>query len=221
MKGLKSSLVVFLFLVLACVALFLFTMYINGKTSLSSNSQDWANFGSYLGGVLAPIAAFLAAYQLYRSFELNNYIQKVQVIRTSLTRLDTQLESALKQPINNDVFGEDYRGVSFESIVIDITNRKVHSFPECDATILALLHTFAIHFNSVRYYALLLKEFPSEAKDGYWLSHLERAYWSQKYIGICERMISVVGEESFRKKCTQEQYDSFNFVLARKGVSKE
>jgi hypothetical protein len=32
------------------------------STHISENSQDWANFGSYVGGTLSPIIATLASY---------------------------------------------------------------------------------------------------------------------------------------------------------------
>lgn len=50
----------FIWLSSACAALVVATYFFQFHGELSESSSDWANFGSYVGGVLGPLYAFLA-----------------------------------------------------------------------------------------------------------------------------------------------------------------
>lgn len=65
---------------------------------LSQNSQDWANFGTYIGGTLGPIGAFLAFWGLMQQNKMYKEHAEIERLTTKLIALDADI-SALTQKI--------------------------------------------------------------------------------------------------------------------------
>lgn len=213
LKEFRFSLLAFIaVLAIAGISYFL-AMHIGGSSKISSNNQDWGGFGSYIGGVLAPAAALLAGYMVYKSFTLNIYQQKLLLARESLSRLDGELEKKLEAPFNNSCLGENHYGLSLRQIIYALSHNEIPLTEPPSKAILSLLHNTAILSNSIRYYIGLLDRLPSAEKDNSWLGELEKAYWIEKYSAICSRMVRIVGESAFENKLSKEQLKSFKFVL--------
>lgn len=193
--------------------LYMFAMYAAGNLSVSSNNQDWGGFGSYVGGVIAPIASLLAGYQVYKSFALSAYQQKLLLARESISRLDLVLEKKLDLPFNNASLGGEYYGQSLRLVIYALSNNEVASTDGVNKALLALLHNIAIMTTSIRHYIGLLGAHPSDEKDTHWLGDLEKSYWIEKYSAICTRMVRIVGQSAFEEKLNAEQLRSFQFVL--------
>nr|WP_155949219.1 hypothetical protein [Gayadomonas joobiniege] len=213
MRKFKITLIVFTFLYVLVLATYFTIMYLEGKVGVSVNSQDWGGLGSYIGGIFTPIAALLSGYFVYVSFAANAHQQKLQLIRETLARLDSQLEKQFEAPFKNGRLGEQYHGVPFRDVLYAISNNEIKADNDTKVGILALLHNVAILTNSIRYYTGLLADLPSDRRDTEWLGDLERGYWIQKYSPISTRMVKIVGEEAFKSKTTKEELKSFNFVF--------
>lgn len=213
MKELKLSIYVFGFVFFIAVIPFFLTMYFHGNTVLSSNSQDWANFGSYIGGVLAPTGAFLAAYQLYRSHVLNSYLTRISLVRESLSRFDSQIEDKLNLIVKNQSLTDGKEGETVRDIIIATRNNKIEASEDYVKALTSLFGTFAVFIDNVRYYLNLLEEFPTKNKDSKWPADLEKLYWISKYSPIFSDVQSIIGKEAVRRKCTKQQLESLAEVL--------
>lgn len=199
-------------MVFVAVVSYFWGMHSAGYSALSGDSKDWGDFGSYLSGILLPASVLLGGYHVYKTFVFSSYYQKLTLIRESLTRLDDEFTNKLSSPFKNNCFGDIYYGRELKEVIIALSNKKMESTPEMQQAILSLLHNFAIHCESFRYYIALLKKYPTGANETKWLGNLERAYWVERYSTICKRMIDIVGEENLTKKCTKEQFSSFKFI---------
>ncbi|KAF2394272.1 hypothetical protein [Pseudomonas frederiksbergensis] len=196
----------------AAVSYFL-SMHAGGSARISSNTQDWGGFGSYIGGILAPAASLLAGYMVYKSFASNAYQQKLLLARESLSRLDVELEKKLQTPFNNICFGDEYYGRPLRDVVDALSNNVITTTEVSSKLILSLLHNIAILANSIRYYIGLLGGLPSAEKDNHWLGELEKIYWIEKYSAVCSRMVRIVGQSAFENKVSTEQLRSFKLIL--------
>ncbi|MEL4243382.1 hypothetical protein [Shewanella xiamenensis] len=58
---------------------------------LSGNSQDWANFGTYIGGTLGPIGAFLAFWGLMQQNKMYRDNAEIERLISKLTLLDSDI----------------------------------------------------------------------------------------------------------------------------------
>ncbi|NUT82437.1 hypothetical protein [Pseudomonas brassicacearum] len=213
MRGFRVALLAFVFVMGAAVISYFLSMYIGGGARISSNTQDWGGFGSFIGGILAPAASLLAGYMVYKSFTATAYQQKLSLARETLSRLDVELEKRLEAPFNNSCFGIEYHGRPFRRIVNALSNNEIEATEVSNKMILALLHNIAILTNSVRYYLGLLDGLPTAEKDNQWLGDLEKCYWVEKYSAVCSRMIRIVGDGAFEGKVGEELVRSFKIVL--------
>lgn len=59
--------------------------------SLSGNSQDWANFGTYVGGTLGPIGAFLAFWGLMQQNKMYREHAEIDRISNKLLIIDNEI----------------------------------------------------------------------------------------------------------------------------------
>jgi hypothetical protein len=213
LREFRFALLAFIAVFVAAGISYFWAMHAGGSISISSNNQDWGGFGSYIGGILAPVASLLAGYLVYKSFASSAYQQKLLLIRESLSRLDVVLEKNLEKPFTNRCFGDKYYGLPFRSIVDAISINEIAATEATSKGILSLLHNIAILADSIRYYIGLLDGLPSAEKDNHWLGELEKAYWIEKYSAICSRMVRIVGQSAFEDKVSKEQLRSFSFVL--------
>lgn len=213
MREFRFALIAFFSVCAAAGISYFIAMRAGGSINLSSNTQDWGSFGSYIGGILAPAASFLAGYMVYKSFALSAYQQKLLLMRETISRLDLVMESKINAPFNNLCYGEEYRGHQFRNIIYAISNNKIEANEGLIGATLSLLHNIAITADSVRYYVGLLGKFPSNEKDSHVLRDLEISYWTEKYSAICSVMVRVVGQAEFEKKVSPEQLKSFKLVL--------
>jgi len=213
LKQFKYVLIGFAATYVAFLTIYFIFMYQNGYQDISTNSQDWAAVGGFVGGFLAPMATLLAGYFVYLGFASNAYEHKLKLARDSLERLDGELEKSLKQPFNNRCLGEQYQGMPLEKVIIDLSNELIEPNDKALTLLLARLHNIAILTDSIRYYVGLLKEVPSKNKDTKWLGELELGYWIEKYWPISRRMLLIVGTERFERKVSERQAKSFYFIL--------
>ncbi|PHQ15393.1 hypothetical protein [Marinobacter profundi] len=213
MRDFRLSLVVFTILLFAVGGAYILTMLSNGHATLSPSNQDWASFGAYFGGVLAPAASLLAGYLVYKSFRSNTYQQKLLVIREALGRLDQRLEHNLDAPFNNDCFGEKYRGLSVRQLVYSVSNEELESNETFDSALLSLLHNISILSHSILVYLKLLEKFPTDETDTNWLRNLEHHYWIDKYSPICRRIKKIVGRGAMEEKIKSHHLESFRVIF--------
>ncbi|WP_249744414.1 hypothetical protein [Pseudomonas sp. SORT22] len=197
----------------AAAMTYLFAMYAVGNISISQNNQDWGGFGSYIGGVVAPVASLLAGYLVYKSFASSAYQQKLLLARESISRLDLVVEKKLEMPFNNVGLGAEYYGQPLRLVLYALSNNEIATTEAVNKAILALLHNMAIMTTSIRYYIDLLGAHPSDERDNHWLGQLEKSYWIEKYSTICSRMVRIVGQSAFEEKLSSEELRSFKLVL--------
>lgn len=213
MREFRFALLAFIAACAAAGISYFFAMRTGGNISISSDNQDWGGFGSFIGGVLAPAAALLAGYMVYKSFSSDAYLRKLTLARESISRLDLVLERNLDAPFKNNCYGDEYIDLPFRDIINALSKNQIMATEEARMGILSLLHNIAMLANSVRYYIGLLDRLPSAEKDSHWLGRLEQGYWIEKYSPICGRMIKIVGQDAFEAKVSEEQLWSFNMVL--------
>ena len=71
------------------------------STHISENSQDWANFGSYVGGTLSPIIATLALFGLGLTIFQQKQQQQISSLETAIRNIESDFEACLfKTEIN-------------------------------------------------------------------------------------------------------------------------
>ncbi|WP_421335251.1 hypothetical protein [Aeromonas veronii] len=213
---LKFALLIFLAFCIVALFFYFFQMYMSGNKFISSNTQDWGAFGSFVGGVLAPAASLLAGYLVYATLSSSMYQQKIILVRESIVRLDVILEGRFDAPFNNKCFDTEFKcyyGRPLKDIVYAISNGEIMANDSSKKAFLALLHNIAILAKSIEYYIYLLGNLPESENDNNWLGALERSYWIEKYSMICGRLIAIVGEDSFKGKVSKEQFESFNYIL--------
>lgn len=216
LEKLKFSLFIFTTACFVALSFYFFRMYMNDNTSVSSNTQDWGAFGSFVGGVLAPAASLLAGYLVYETISSSMYQQKIILVRESIVRLDVILEKRFEEPFKNNCFDtetERYYGRPLKDVIYSISNGEIITSDNANSALLALLHNVAILTKSIEHYILLLGELPDSESDNNWLGELERSYWIEKYSPICRRMVGIVGNDRFKAKISKAQFDSFTFVF--------
>tara|TARA_B100000214_G_scaffold349355_1_gene302145 strand:- start:467 stop:1159 length:693 start_codon:yes stop_codon:yes gene_type:complete len=213
LRDFRLSLAGFIILLLVVGGVYILAMVSNGQLTISSNNQDWASFGAYFGGVLAPAAALLAGYLVYKSFKSNTYQQKLLVIREALGRLDQQLERNLDLPFNNGCFGEEYRGLPLRKVIYAVSNKELEPNQVFNDALLSLLHNISILSYSISVYLNLLEKFPTDETDTNWLKNLEHHYWIEKYSPVCRRMKGIVGKDAMEQKIKKHQLESFRVIF--------
>lgn len=213
LRDFRLSLFAFTVLLFVVGGVYILTMVSNGQVTLSASNHDWASFGAYFGGVLAPAASLLAGYLVYKSFRSNTYQQKLLVIREALGRLDQQLEHNLDTPFNNDCFGERHRGLPLRNLVYSVSNGELESNEVFDSALLSLLHNISILSHSIFVYLKLLEKFPTDETDTNWLRNLEHHYWIEKYSPICRRIKEIVGKNAMEGKMKKHQLESFRVIF--------
>lgn len=62
---------------------------------ISDNSQDWANFGSYVGGTLSPIIATLALFGLGLTIYQQKQQQQLSSLEAAIRNLEYDFEACL------------------------------------------------------------------------------------------------------------------------------
>lgn len=213
LREFRFGLIAFIVLLVVVGGVYFLIMLNGDQISLSTSNQDWASFGAYFGGVLAPAASLLAGYLVYKSFSSNTYQQKLLVIREALGRLDQQLESNLNTPFNGDCFGEEYRGLPLRTIIYAVSNGEIESNDRFESAVLSLLHNISMLAHSILTYLKLLERFPTEETDTNWLRNLEHHYWIDKYSPICKRMKTIVGKKAMQNKIKEHQLESFRVIF--------
>ncbi|RUR51433.1 hypothetical protein [Vreelandella populi] len=197
----------FVFFAYCFFVIVLYFSNINEPIVLPSGVSDLnlSEFATYFAGVVSPIAALFAGYLVYKSIMLNLYQKKIDLIRDSLERLDKTTQAGFDRPINNNVFGDEYYGVPFISIVYDVSNGNLPRSEIVDSVILSKISNMAILAGSVNAYFILIEKFPSNQVEKNWLRDLEHCYWVDKYSAVCQRMVRIVGDEAVKNKCREHQ----------------
>lgn len=109
--------VIFSFIIIA--------LYFNQfSVSLSSDQSDWAGFGSYIGGTLGTLFAFLSFWILFYTFgsqkeqARNNKLQKFETTFYSLLELHNQSLRELESRISTDKLNVIFAGRPVENLPI-------------------------------------------------------------------------------------------------------
>lgn len=76
---------------LIIIAVLLGTYFDTFSGKLSVDSQDWANFGTYIGGTLGPIGAFLAFWGLMQQNKMYRENAEIERLMAKLTLLDSDI----------------------------------------------------------------------------------------------------------------------------------
>ena len=79
-------------LAVSVVAIYFIRMWLAQHNSISAETEEWGQFGDFIGGMLNPVIAYLAFYWLTRSIVL----QKEELTDTRKT-LQTSAQAQLKQ----------------------------------------------------------------------------------------------------------------------------
>ncbi len=97
--------VLILGLLVTAITAGLFFMFVGPGKVLSPNGSDWANFGSYFGGVVAPIFSFLSILLLvFTVGHQSDEAQKLDLLRY-VSRTDEEIEQWLKTELVGDKSG--------------------------------------------------------------------------------------------------------------------
>ncbi len=132
-----------IFSLITCAGLWLLFFH---NYPISSKTDDWSNFGSYLGGVTGPLLSFISVILVLRTISLTqkNHEEQIKLIIQDQTYakfndLCEYLESAINRSwLNED--NQDFRHI------IDIIKTRVifdNRFREGDS-----VHNYAITFDA-------------------------------------------------------------------------
>ncbi|WP_438499114.1 hypothetical protein, partial [Alteromonas australica] len=64
-------------------------------TNLSDNNQDWANFGSYVGGTLSPVIATLALFGLGLTIYQQQQQQRINHLESAIRNIESDFKDCL------------------------------------------------------------------------------------------------------------------------------
>jgi hypothetical protein len=92
----NRTLYVFIILTLIAFLVVLTPYLLKFNLQFSENSQDWANFGSYVGGALSPIIATLALFGLGLSIYHQQKQMNINQIESSIRNIESDFISGLK-----------------------------------------------------------------------------------------------------------------------------
>lgn len=118
----------FVVLMIALLPLIIYLIVFNH--GLSSNSQDWGAFGSFVGGIYAPIAAIISVYVLIKTLQSMDYHNKESQRHQNK---DRHLENIRwLTDLLRDMLNKKYttgHGVYYTSLKLMLKNRleKVHN----------------------------------------------------------------------------------------------
>jgi hypothetical protein len=119
--------------ILICVLLIPYFLTFGGF-SFSTDSKDWANFGTYTGGTLGPIGAFLAFWGLIQQNTLYRDNALTERLSLKLSTLDNDIQQLLNHPRLESEFKEAVRlncGVSSHIVKRQI-NQSIHEYRMTD-----------------------------------------------------------------------------------------
>jgi hypothetical protein len=94
MKLTKNTLI-FIGILIFLLLLGPYFLTFNGQ--FSNNAQDWAHFGTYIGGTLGPIGAFLAFWGLVQQNKMYRENAEAEHLRDKLASLDSEILSIATQ----------------------------------------------------------------------------------------------------------------------------
>ena len=127
MKLTKNTLI-FIFFILLGPYFFTF----NGQ--FSNNAQDWAHFGTYIGGTLGPIGAFLAFWGLIQQNKMYRENAEAEHLRGKLASLDSEILSITTKccgtkelPYRTEPIDLSTLLVVFDPLVTDLIQEKAKS----------------------------------------------------------------------------------------------
>ncbi len=95
------------------------------STHISDNSQDWANFGTYVGGALSPIIATLALFGLGLTIYQGKQQQQLSSLETAIRNIESDFEACL---VKTKISVNDYTCNSYD-VLMSL------AFPEWDKVI--------------------------------------------------------------------------------------
>lgn len=96
-------------------------VYVGFDKSISSSGSDWANFGSYIGGVASPVLSFLSiillVYTIHQQSEANSHTNdetiKLDMLRY-ISKCEQEIDSWLKTELASSISDKE---VQFGHIV--------------------------------------------------------------------------------------------------------
>lgn len=185
-------------------------MYKNGISTLSHVTQDWGAFGSYIGGIVAPFASLIAGILIYQSLKADTYYRKLELVRESLLRLDSEFYKLLTNPTH--IQFDNGTNVSLEKLIILISNNKVTLTDDYEHTLLRFLQNLAIISRSIEHYLFLMDSFDANVRDRDWLINTEKSYWMYRYAKISHRLETIYGIEKINEIFTEEQLSSARYL---------
>ncbi|MBR9880808.1 MAG: hypothetical protein GYB17_15070 [Gammaproteobacteria bacterium] len=218
MKGFRLVLVLFLFLYFLAIGVYFLSFYDGEWHYFSYRNEDWANFGSFIGGVLSPASALLAGYLVFKTFSENTHQQKILIVRESIQRLDKSIDEKIDQSFMNNCFGEQYVGKSMRNIIILVSNNDIQCNDEFREAVTSLAFSLAALCVALVEYKKMLHILPAGKVGDEWLWNVEQHYWIEKYGPVYSRMERVAGEDMLCEKLGAMRYECLKFVIC--GVRK-
>jgi hypothetical protein len=205
-----------LFLLLAGIAaanLFYFTwMWSSGNTALSSDPNLWSAYGSFIGGVLAPFSAFIASYLIYKNLQLDSYLKSLEIIRSSISRLDEQIYSRFETVITNPRLTE-HNGRKIIDTINHLAMQNSNASEELQILCAGLSQDLGILSNSISNYMDLLFKIESNNRNTYWMIETEKLYWISRYSQISRKLIKIATTERVKEKLSTQQLASLIKVM--------
>ncbi|WP_413699515.1 hypothetical protein ACLKMH_18995 [Psychromonas sp. KJ10-10] len=210
MKYSKYALISIVAIAFITSGVFFFVMYNNGISNLNHSTQDWGAFGSYIGGIVAPFASLIAGILVYQSLKADTYYRKLELIRESLLRLDSEFYKVLTNPTQIQFDNES--NVSIERLIILISNDKVTLSDEYEHALISLLRNLAIISRAIEHYLFLMDSFDANIRDRDWLINTEKSYWVYRYARISNRLETIFGISKINEVFSKEEIASARYL---------
>jgi len=209
-----SKFTLFLLLVGIAAANFLYftQMWTSGKTALSSDPNLWGAYGSFIGGVLAPLSAFIASYLIYKNLQLDSYLKSLEIIRSSISRLDEQIYLQLETIITNPRITE-HNGKKIIDMINQLAIGNGKATEEFQTLCAGLSQNLGILSHSVSNYLDLLLDIEANNKNSHWMIETEKLCWISRYSQTSKKLIKIATTERIKEKLSTQQLASLIKVM--------
>lgn len=196
--------------IFSIVLFYFFYMVIIEKQSLSVNTSDWGNFGSYFGGISGPILSFLAFIILAKTFSIQQSmsdaqenehkrqrkLSELELCNKNLERLEAQLDLLLNKKANtlNNKTIMEVIGISIDKIERD--NPNVENAAKAAINNLVFISYYVADIEKK------MKDLYPEDNGFSMLSF--KQYWILKYNNLAKNCLSIISNDVLSKQ--ERQY---------------
>lgn len=196
--------------ILLIPSLYSFYMLYSNNTKISTDINLWGQFGSYFGGILSPITSFVAAYLIYENLKNDNFIQKLQIMRDSISKLDEELQRELNTVIVNSNFGDELKGKkvidairAYSELNIEVTDQRYLFF-------FSQLDSIGIMIKAVDYYLSLLNDIETVENE---IKNIDQLYWISKYGPTTRKLMKILNPQYLERSMVPDRLKALNKIL--------